>query len=156
MATTITPHEDTSARKRKITKFALAGVAVLGVGAALTSAAWSDSVFFATPSSAATFELEGYNPTTGGWEEADTAGVAIVLPADAIDQVGPDISDSYTVTCPQRRQHPHHARHTDVDRDRSAVRWRPAGRCLVRPRTSKRSPTTASSCPARKPRSTSS
>lgn len=103
MAMTITPQNDTefetSGRRRKITKFALAGVAVLGVGAALTSAAWSDSVFFATPSSAATFELEGYNPTTLGWEQADTnaPGVAILLPADAIDQVGPNISDSYTV-----------------------------------------------------------
>jgi hypothetical protein len=97
MATTITPQEDTSNRKRKIMKFALAGVAVLGVGAALTSAAWSDSVFFAAPSSAAAFELQGYNPTSGLWDDADTAGVAIQLPADAIDAVGPGISDSYTV-----------------------------------------------------------
>ena len=36
---------ETSGRRRKITKFALAGVAVLGVGAALTSAAWTDNVF---------------------------------------------------------------------------------------------------------------
>ncbi len=103
MAMTLTPQNDTefetSGRRRKITKFALAGVAVLGVGAALTSAAWSDSVFFATPSKAATFELEGYNPSTLGWEAADTnlPGVAILLPADAIDAIGPNIADSYTV-----------------------------------------------------------
>jgi hypothetical protein len=99
MAMTTTPDHDiefeTSGRRRKITKFALAGVAVLGVGAALTSAAWSDNVFFGGTSSAGDFELEGYDPTTGSWLPADTAGARIVLPAGILDEVGPGISDSY-------------------------------------------------------------
>ena len=51
MAMSITPHDDTefetSGRRRKITKFALAGVAVLGVGAALTSAAFAGTALAA-------------------------------------------------------------------------------------------------------------
>ncbi len=97
MTATIAPVEETFHHKRTITKFALAGVAVFGIGASLTSAAWSDSVFFAAPAKAAAFELEGYDPINDTWVAADTAGVAIVLPADAIDAIGPGISDSYTV-----------------------------------------------------------
>jgi len=103
MAMTITPDQDTefepSGRRRKITKFALAGVAVLGVGAALTSAAWSDNVFFQGAATTAEFELEGYNPTTGVWDQADTSGLAAIqLPSTAFENVGPGIADSYTVT----------------------------------------------------------
>jgi hypothetical protein len=101
MVMTLTPHDDTefqtSGRRRKISKFALAGVAILGVGGALTSAAWSDNVFFGGTSSAADFELQGLDPATGGWFDADTDGASIVLPADAFDEVGPGIADSYTV-----------------------------------------------------------
>jgi hypothetical protein len=67
MAMTITPDHDTefepSGRRRKITKFALAGVAVLGVGAALTSAAWTDNVWFGGSASSGVVDLTG--STTG-------------------------------------------------------------------------------------------
>ncbi len=97
MEPTVIQHES-STRRRKVTKFALAGVAVLGIGAALTSAAWSDNVFFGGTTSAAEFELQGWDPTAGDWFDADTSGARIVLPADALTEVGPGISDSYTVT----------------------------------------------------------
>jgi hypothetical protein len=101
MAMTITPHDDTefetSGRRRKITKFALAGVAVLGVGAALTSAAWTDNVWFGGSAGTAEFELSGQDPATGNWVPADDALASIALPADALDNVGPNISDSYTL-----------------------------------------------------------
>lgn len=90
-------HENSTNRRRKVTKFALAGVAVLGVGAALTSAAWSDNVFFGGSAEAADFELQGWDPINGVWANADTNGVRIALPADAFDEVGPGISDSYNV-----------------------------------------------------------
>ena len=80
-----------------MTKFSLAGVAVLGVGAALTSAAWSDNVFFGGSAEAAAFELQGYDPINDVWVDADTNGLRITLPSDAFDTVGPGISDSYTV-----------------------------------------------------------
>ena len=78
MAMTITPHDDTefetSGRRRKITKFALAGVAVLGVGAALTSAAWTDNVFFGgTRRCGATSNSQGRRPATrAGSVDADS------------------------------------------------------------------------------------
>ncbi len=95
METTVIQHE-TSDRRRKVTKFALAGVAVLGVGAALTSAAWSDNVFFGGSTDAADFELQGWDPTpgTGGWKDADE-GEAIALPATAFNELAPGIGDSY-------------------------------------------------------------
>lgn len=102
MVMTITPHDDTefatSGRRRKISKFALAGIAVLGVGGALTSAAWSDNVFFGGSASAAPFELQGLDPATNNWFDADTEGARIVLPAGSLDGIGPGISDSVTLT----------------------------------------------------------
>ena len=89
---------DAPSKRRKVTKFALAGVAVFGVTAAATSAAWSDNVFFGAQAAAAEFELQGYNPATGGWENADDGTARIGLPANALDKVGPGIADSYTLT----------------------------------------------------------
>ena len=90
-------YENATSRRRKVTKFSLAGVAVLGVGAALTSAAWSDNVFFGGSAEAAAFELQGYDPINDVWVDADTNALRITLPADAFDTVGPDISDAYNV-----------------------------------------------------------
>ncbi len=59
MATKSPTRNDKSGRRRKVTKFALAGVAVLGVGAALTSAAWSDNVVFNGSADAGTVDLKG-------------------------------------------------------------------------------------------------
>ena len=88
---------DAPSKRRKVTKFALAGIAVFGVTAAATSAAWSDNVFFGADAKAAEFELQGYNPTTGGWEDADSGITQIVLPAGILDAVGPGIADTYTL-----------------------------------------------------------
>ena len=79
MAMTITPDHDTefepSGRRRKITKFALAGVAVLGVGAALTSAAWTDNVWFGGTASSGTVDLQGsVTGQNGTYFEGETAG----------------------------------------------------------------------------------
>ena len=106
MEATFTPENATASRRRKVTKFALAGVAVLGVGAALTSAAWSDNVFFGGTTAAADFELQGWNPdpVTPGWVNADTNALRITLPANELDKVGPSIPDSYTVNVQQRRR----------------------------------------------------
>lgn len=82
-------------KRRKVTKFALAGVAVLGVSAAATSAAWSDNVFFGAEAAAADFELQGWNPSTSTWVNADDGITAILLPASAFDKVGPGIGDTY-------------------------------------------------------------
>ena len=88
---------DAPSKRRKVTKFALAGIAVFGVTAAATSAAWSDNVFFGAEAAAADFELQGYNPANGQWFDADDAGARIVLPAGILDEVGPGIEDTYTL-----------------------------------------------------------
>lgn len=94
MTMTITPHDDTefetSGRRRKITKFALAGVAVLGVGAALTSAAWTDNVWFAGDASTGTLDLIGSGDDGATWEEGDSSGMAISI--TAFDDIGPNIT----------------------------------------------------------------
>lgn len=46
-------------RHKRYAKFALATVGLLGVGAALTSATWTDDVWFTTDTSAATVDLQG-------------------------------------------------------------------------------------------------
>ena len=88
---------DAPSKRRKVTKFALAGIAVFGVTAAATSAAWSDNVFFGAQAAAAKFELQGYNPANAQWFDADDFGARIVLPADVLDDVGPGIGDSFTL-----------------------------------------------------------
>ncbi len=81
MATkTPTPsRNDKSGRRRKVTKFALAGVAVLGVGAALTSAAWTDNVWFAADASSGAVDLRGSADGGGTWAEGNTSGGAVVI-----------------------------------------------------------------------------
>lgn len=102
MAMTLTPEHDyeevhTSGRRRKIAKFALAGIAVLGIGASLTSAAWSDSVFFGGTAEGASFELQGLDPSTGTWHDADSSGTRIQLPSSAFDNIAPDSTSTYKV-----------------------------------------------------------
>jgi len=75
---TITPEYETieietSGRRRKITKFALAGVAVLGVGAALTSAAWTDNVWFGGDAASGVADLQGSVDGTN-FEDGDDVG----------------------------------------------------------------------------------
>ena len=80
-------------RRRKIAKFALAGVAVLGVGAALTSAAWTDDVFFAADATSGTFDLQGSLDGTTWFDVAtvdDTATTPIPIPASAFENLAPN------------------------------------------------------------------
>lgn len=84
MATKTPSRNDKTGRRRKVTKFALAGVAVLGVGAALTSAAWSDSVFFSGSAEAGSVDLKGRI-------SGDPAFVngPIAIPASTFDGLAP-------------------------------------------------------------------
>ncbi|WP_345440477.1 SipW-dependent-type signal peptide-containing protein [Microbacterium gilvum] len=81
-------------RRRKV--FAvLAGGLVLGVGAAVTLAAWNDSEFVTGDFAAGAFNLEG--STTGadaGYDEhpdaASAADLVFDLPADLVDNLAPE------------------------------------------------------------------
>ncbi len=46
-------------RKRPTLRLVLAGIAVLGIGAAITTAAWTDDVFFSATATASSFDLQG-------------------------------------------------------------------------------------------------
>lgn len=98
MTATITPDVDTeittSSRRRKITKFALAGVAVLGVGAALTSAAWTDDVFFGGTAEAGAIELSG-STNNIDFYDGDLQGNLELVIADFV--IGPDSFDTHRV-----------------------------------------------------------
>jgi hypothetical protein len=102
MAATFTPDYDVtevegfepSGRRRKITKFALAGVAVLGVGAALTSAAWSDNVWFGGATEAGNADLVGSDDNSS-WEEGSSRGARIVI--DSFADVRPGVGVTQTV-----------------------------------------------------------
>lgn len=89
----------TSTRRRTkrttITKLALAAVAVLGVGAALTSAAWTDDAWFTASATAGEVQLEGRPVAIDTepefeWEFADDAATAVDIPADRLGGLVPE------------------------------------------------------------------
>jgi len=92
MPTTSPTVDERDERKRKraaILKFSLAGAAVLGIGAAATSAAWTDDAWFTAGGSAGTsndlFELEGRigGDPDAAWESADDITDAVTIDIDS-------------------------------------------------------------------------
>lgn len=76
-------------KRRPLVAFALATLAVGGVGAALTSAAWTDNVFFAAQAEAATFDLQGSLDGTT-WVQSDNKGsIQLVVPASQFAKLLP-------------------------------------------------------------------
>lgn len=74
---TAQPAADTESRKgkrRPIIAFALAALAVGGIGAAATSAAWTDNVFFSAQAESATFNLQGSIDGGATWQESNDKG----------------------------------------------------------------------------------
>ena len=80
---TTTEQDERRRRRGAFLRFGLAGVAVLGIGAAATSAAWTDQAWFTGSAAAATVELQG-SIDQQTWFDADTTGegVAVEIPAD--------------------------------------------------------------------------
>lgn len=87
--TTSVEQPQRKSKRRTILAFTLAALAVGGIGAAATSAAWSDNVFFSAKAEAATFNLQGsLNGTT--WQESDSKGsIQLVVPATALQNLVP-------------------------------------------------------------------
>ena len=87
------PADQDQDRKRKkrgaIVKFSLAGVALLGIGAAATSAAWSDNAWFSGTAAAASVNLKGAASDTttdivatdSSWQAADVSTSPVVIDA---------------------------------------------------------------------------
>ncbi|MDF2918409.1 MAG: hypothetical protein K0S70_2626 [Microbacterium sp.] len=63
-----------------IIRSAIASLAVLGIAGAITTAAWTDQVFFSAPATAATFDLTAGLTQSGPFEQHQTAGDALVIP----------------------------------------------------------------------------
>jgi len=84
-------------RRRPLIAFGLAALAVGGIGAAATSAAWTDNVFFSAASQAATFNLQGSLNGTA-WVESDNNGaIQLVVPASQFGNLLPGDTRSVTL-----------------------------------------------------------
>ncbi len=84
-------------KRRPIVAFALATLAVGGVGAALTSAAWTDNVFFAAQADAATFNLQGSLDGKNFVESDDKDKIELVVPATTFAKLLPGETRSVTL-----------------------------------------------------------
>ncbi|GAA2518551.1 hypothetical protein [Rarobacter incanus] len=84
-------------KRRAIAKFGLAGVALLGIGAAMTSAAWTDDAWFTGNAEAATVELQGSLQTGSGFIDADTSGGAVAIPTTAFKDINQGANKSVTL-----------------------------------------------------------
>ncbi|MGW6264285.1 SipW-dependent-type signal peptide-containing protein [Cellulosimicrobium funkei] len=73
---------ETERRDRKTSlRFGLAAVAVLGIGAAVTSASWTDQAWFTGSAGAAQVELQASTDGTS-WVDADTVGDGVAVAID--------------------------------------------------------------------------
>lgn len=83
--------------RRPLIAFGLAALAIGGIGAAATSAAWTDNVFFSAQSQAATFNLQGSLDGTS-WVESDNNGsIQLVVPASQFANLLPGDTRSVTL-----------------------------------------------------------
>ncbi len=81
--------EQRKSKRRAVVAFALAALAVGGIGAAATSAAWTDNVFFSAKAEAATFNLQG-SLDNSTWQESDNANsIQLVVPASTLANLLP-------------------------------------------------------------------
>ncbi|WP_456825378.1 hypothetical protein [Cellulomonas sp. P5_E12] len=92
------PATDADRKKKKraaVIKLSLAGAAILGIGAAATSAAWTDDAWFNASASSATVELQGSLDGTN-WSEAD-ATPGLNIPTGAFGNLLPNQAPQVTV-----------------------------------------------------------
>ncbi|SDR95481.1 hypothetical protein SAMN04489860_0469 [Paraoerskovia marina] len=75
-------------RRRTGAKIALAALAIGGIGAAVTTAAWTDDVWMTSGANAASFELEG-SVDGETWSEADDESTAIVIDKSELGELVP-------------------------------------------------------------------
>jgi predicted ribosomally synthesized peptide with SipW-like signal peptide len=67
-------------RRTVVIRAAIASLALLGLGGAITTAAWTDQVFFSAPATAATFDLKASLTQNGTFEQHQTSGDALLIP----------------------------------------------------------------------------
>jgi len=88
--------EERKNKRRTVLAFTLAALAVGGIGAAATSAAWTDNVFFSAQAQAASFNLQGsLSGAAGSWVESDDSGsITLVIPASELANLLPGANKS--------------------------------------------------------------
>ncbi|GAA1932281.1 hypothetical protein GCM10009775_25360 [Microbacterium aoyamense] len=84
-------------KRRPIVAFALATLAVGGVGAALTSAAWTDNVFMAAAADGATFDLQASLDNKDWKQSDDKKAVQITVAADKFAKLLPGQTRTVTL-----------------------------------------------------------
>lgn len=84
-------------KRRPIIAFALATLAVGGVGAALTSAAWTDNVFFSASADAATFDLQGSLDGKTFVQSDNRDKIELVVPSTTFAKLLPGQSRTVTL-----------------------------------------------------------
>lgn len=88
-------------RKVKTLRMALAGIAVLGVGAAITTAVWTDDVFFGATATASSFDLQGRQADPDPWQDDGLPGTSSLLAPIVLDSAElASLSPESTVTVP--------------------------------------------------------
>jgi len=84
-------------KRRPLIAFSLAALAIGGIGAAATSAAWTDNTLFSASAAAATFDLQGSVDGTT-WAQSSAAGsVELVVPASTFANLLPGQSRQVTL-----------------------------------------------------------
>lgn len=83
--------------RRPVVAFALAALAVGGIGAAITTAAWTDNTLFSASAAAATFDLEGSTDGTTWTQSDDPAAVQLLVPSSAFEDLLPGESREFAL-----------------------------------------------------------
>ncbi|KQQ93718.1 hypothetical protein ASF62_05795 [Leifsonia sp. Leaf325] len=82
-------------RRRNALRIALAAVAIVGIGAAVTTAVWTDNVFFSATATASSYDLQGRAGTSGAWLDVGIPGdsdtTPITLTSDDLAALSPSM-----------------------------------------------------------------
>jgi hypothetical protein len=86
----------TANNRRMTARLVLAGVAVVGIGAAVTTAVWTDNVFFTATATSSSFDLQGRAAGTIPWFDdgipGDSDTVPIVLTSAQLSALSPGMT----------------------------------------------------------------
>ncbi|CAH0167301.1 MULTISPECIES: hypothetical protein [unclassified Microbacterium] len=91
MTTNTSQNVPTKERRKRhpLVAFGLAALAVGGVGAAITSAAWTDNTLFAAPAAAATFDLQGSLDGKTWTQSGNADAIELTIPTSQLANLLP-------------------------------------------------------------------
>lgn len=79
--------------RRNALKLGLAGIAVIGIGAAVTTAAWTDNVWFTAQAGASTYNLVAAlddSGKPGDWKDPASEAAALPISSEVFDELLPN------------------------------------------------------------------